>query len=70
MGGVGVWGLGVRVRMRGVFTTTNPLSRFFILWLGVASNFPVSGPKLAKKRMKNWGNRNDRKKSEKVDLSS
>ena len=38
---MGVWGLGVRVRMRGVCTTTNPLSRFFILWLGVAPNFSV-----------------------------
>ena len=33
--------LGVRLRMKGVFTTTNPLSRFFILWLGVAPNFSV-----------------------------
>ena len=37
--GVGV--LGVRFRMKGVFTTTIPLSRFFILWLGVAPKFPV-----------------------------
>ena len=31
MGGVGVWVLGVRLRLKGVVTTTNPLSRFFIL---------------------------------------
>ena len=41
MGGVGVWVLGVRLRMTGVFTTTNALSRFFILWLGIAPNFSV-----------------------------
>ena len=39
IGGVGVWVLGVRLRMRGVFTTTNAFSRFFILWLGIAPNF-------------------------------
>ena len=33
--------LGVRFSMKGVFTTRNALSRFFILWLGVAPNFPV-----------------------------
>ena len=27
--------------MKGVCTTTNPLSRFFILWLGVAPNFSL-----------------------------
>ena len=37
--GVGV--LGVMFRMKGVFTTTNPLSRSFILWLGFAPNFPL-----------------------------
>ena len=40
-GGVRVGVLGVRLRMRGVFTTTNAFSRFFILWLGIAPNFSV-----------------------------
>ena len=33
--------LGVRFSMKGVFTTTDALSRFFILGLGVAPNVPV-----------------------------
>ena len=33
------WVLGFRLRMEGVFTTTNLLSRFFILLLGVALIF-------------------------------
>ena len=41
MGGDGVGVLCVRFRMKGVFATTNALSRFFILWLGIAPNFPV-----------------------------
>ena len=40
-GGDGGWGLGVRVRMTGVFSRKSPLFRFFILWLGVAPNFSV-----------------------------
>ena len=43
LGFIGVWvlGLGVRVRMKGDLTTTNPLSRFFILRVGVAPNFSM-----------------------------
>ena len=40
MGWLG-WGLGVKVRVKGIFPTTNPLSHFFILWLGVAPNFSL-----------------------------
>ena len=39
--GGGVLGLGVTVRMKGIFATTNPLSRFFFLPLGVAPIFLV-----------------------------
>ena len=39
--GGGVLGLGVTVRMKGIFATTNPLSRFFFLRLGVAPIFLV-----------------------------
>ena len=39
--GVGVLGLGVRVGMKGDFTTTNPLFHFFILCLGVAPDFCI-----------------------------
>ena len=41
VGGCGVLGLGVRIRMKGDFTTINPFSRFFIIWLGVAPKFSV-----------------------------
>ena len=35
LGVSGGWGLGVRVRMRGVCLDDKSISRFFILWLGV-----------------------------------
>ena len=41
VGGYGVLGLGVRIRMKGDFTTINPLSRFFILWWGIDPMFSL-----------------------------
>ena len=39
--GGGEWGLGVRVRMKGAFTTNNPLFHSKISWLRVTLKFSL-----------------------------